>query len=289
MESKEKIKKTHKISKLKAFIKRYTYFVFAVFIMAASYNLFILPHDLVFGGISGIAVITKNIIDPSVLILVSNLILVILSFIILGKEKTMGSILGVFLYPLFIKLTANIGDVIILEDANLLLNVIFAGFLSGVSLGLLLKNGFNTGGTDIIVLIMSKVFKMPVGKGYILVDGLIILAGGYFFGWRKVMYALFFLYIYCLISDKILLGISDNKAFYIVTDKDEEIKDFILDNLNHGVTVLKAKGGYNGRKENVLLCVVPARHYFRLKEGINLIDSDAFFVIMDAYEVKGGA
>ncbi|MDD4298715.1 MAG: YitT family protein, partial [Bacilli bacterium] len=105
----------------------------------------------------------------------------------------------------------------------------------------------------------------------------------------RVMYAIIILYIHSLMADKIILGISDNKAFYIITDKEEEVKKYVLDSLNHGVTILKAKGGYDGRKENVLLCVVPARHYFKLKEGISLIDSEAFFVVTDAYEVKGGA
>ena len=103
------------------------------------------------------------------------------------------------------------------------------------------------------------------------------------------MYAIVLLYIYSLMTDKIILGISDNKAFYIITKNEDEVKDFILNNLNHGVTILKAKGGYEGRKENVLLCVVPARHYFKLKEGIALIDEEAFFVVTDAYEVRGGA
>jgi uncharacterized membrane-anchored protein YitT (DUF2179 family) len=103
------------------------------------------------------------------------------------------------------------------------------------------------------------------------------------------MYAIIMLYIYSIMADKILLGISNNKAFYIITDKEDEVKEYVLKTLSHGVTILKAKGGYEGHRENVLLCVVPARHYFKLKEGISLIDKDAFFVVTDAYEVKGGA
>jgi len=270
-------------------IKRYIYLIVAVFILAATYNLFILPNDLIFGGISGIAVLTKDFIDPSLLILVVNLALLAMSYFILGKEKTAGSIIGVFLFPLFVKLTANIGDLFVLKDADLLLNVLFAGFLSGIASGVILKNGFSTGGSDIAAQIMSKIFKISIGKGFIIIDGIIIILGGIYLGVIKVMYAVVLLYIYSLMADKIMLGISDNKAFYIITDEEEEVKKYILDSLSHGVTVLKAKGGYHGRKENVLLCVVPARHYFKLKEGISLIDPDSFFVVTDAYEVKGGA
>lgn len=289
MENKVELKSINTMIGKKHIIKRYVYFIISIFVLAATYNLFILPHNLVSGGISGIAVITKELIDPSLLILIVNVFLLILSMIILGKDKTVGSILGVILYPLFIKFTANIGDVIVLENVDILLNVLFAGFLSGAASGIILKNGFSSGGSDIAVQILSKIFKISIGTGYIFIDGTIILFGGIYLGAIKVMYAVVLLYIYSLMTDKFMLGISDNKAFYIVTDKEDEVKEYILDNLNHGVTILKAKGGYNGRKENVLLCVVPARHYFKLKEGISIIDNDAFFVVTEAYEVKGGA
>ncbi|MDD2203534.1 MAG: YitT family protein [Bacilli bacterium] len=283
------IKNIKKLIGKKHVFKRYTMFILALLLLSASYNLFILPNDLVFGGVSGIAVITKNIIDPSLFILIVNFFLIGLSFIFLGKEKTIGSILGVFLYPLFIKLTSNIGEFIVLENADIFINVLFAGFLSGLATGTILKYGFSTGGTDIAAQIISKIFKISVGKGILLVDSIIILVGGYYFGIVKVMYAIVMLYIYSLIADKIMLGIADNKAFYIITSKEEELKKYIFETLNHGVTILKAKGGYEERKENVLLCVVPAHHYFKLKEGISMIDSNAFFVVTDAYEVKGGA
>ena len=89
-------------------------------------------------------------------------------------------------------------------------------------------------------------------------------------------------------SDKVILGISDSKAFYIITDHEAEIKEYILKYLNHGVTVFNAKGGYLKEKQTVLMCVLPTKDYYRLKEGIHEIDDDAFFVVTDAYEVFGG-
>ncbi|HHT38012.1 MAG TPA: YitT family protein [Mollicutes bacterium] len=289
MKKNNELKNINKLIEKRHIFKRYILSIIAIFVLAATYNLFILPNNLVYGGVSGIAVITKKIIDPSVLIFIVNAILLIFSFIILGKEKTKGSILGIMLYPIFIELTKDIGTIFVLENKDILLNVLFAGFLSGVAAGTILKNGFSTGGTDIAAQIVSKVFKISVGKSLLIIDSIIIICGGIYLGIINVMYAIVLLYIYSLMTDKIILGISDNKAFYIITKNEDEVKDFILNNLNHGVTILKAKGGYEGRKENVLLCVVPARHYFKLKEGIALIDEEAFFVVTDAYEVRGGA
>ena len=122
----------------------------------------------------------------------------------------------------------------------------------------------------------------------LLVDGFIVLAGAFTFGWTKAMYAIIVLYIFSIIVDRVILGISNSKAFYIITSEYEKIKKFILNNLGHGVTVIEVKGGYSGKKDNILMCVVPTSDYFKLKEGIKLIDKEAFIVITDSYEVIGG-
>ena len=122
----------------------------------------------------------------------------------------------------------------------------------------------------------------------IMSDGLIVLSGGIFFGITKLMYALVVLYIISALTDKVVLGISDSKAFYIITEKEDLVKEFILKYLNHGVTMFEARGGFTKEKQRVLMCVVPTKEYFELKEGIHQIDNDAFFVVTDAYEVFGG-
>ena len=102
------------------------------------------------------------------------------------------------------------------------------------------------------------------------------------------MYGVIILYIISMLTDKVLLGISDSKAFYIVTEKEEQVKEYILNNLSHGVTIFQARGGYDNKKQKVLFCVIPTKEYFKLKEGIAAIDQKAFFVVTDAYEVYGG-
>lgn len=283
------IKKILKTIEKKNLIRRYFFLLLGLFISACAYNLFMLPNDIVAGGVSGIAIIAKDIIDPSLLILIGSIILLIMSFLLLGWEKTSASIVGSLLLPVFVKLTSGIGNIISIDQNDLLLISIFAGIFSGIASGLIFKNGFTTGGTDILNQIVSKYFKKSLGSAMIVTDGLIVLAGGFFFGWTRVLYAIIVLYIISIIADRVVLGISDSKAFYIVTEKDEEITKFILESLSHGVTILGAKGGYSGEKEKILMCVVPTKDYFKLKEGIDLIDKNAFFVVTDAYEVMGGA
>ena len=119
-------------------------------------------------------------------------------------------------------------------------------------------------------------------------DGTIVALSGIVFGINHMLYAIIILYLVSYMSDKVILGISDSKAFYIMTDEDTKIKQYIIKYLNHGVTVFQAKGGYKKERQHVLMCVLPTKEYYRLKEGIHEIDPDAFFVVTDAYEVFGG-
>lgn len=271
-------------------LRRYVEMIIGILIVAFAFNIFLLPNDIVFGGVSGLSIIVKDYlpIEPSTFILISSLLLLVVSYIFLGKEKTKGSIVGSILFPIFVNLTANLNQYINIDNSNILLSVIFGGILYGFGAGLVFKAGFTTGGTDIINQIVSKYAHVSMGNAILMSDGLIVLAGGFFFGITKLMYAIIVVYISGLITDRVLLGISNSKAFYIITNEDEKIRDYLLNELHHGVTIFSVKGGYTHKKDEVILCVVPTNEYYRVKEGIREIDDQAFFVICDAYEVFGG-
>ena len=220
--------------------------------------------------------------------MIASLLLLVVSFLVLGKSDTKASIVGSILFPIFVNITANIGEYIKLDTGNVLLSAVFGGIIYGFGAGLVFKAGFTTGGTDIINQILSKYLHMSMGNAMLISDGLIVVLGGFFFGATKLMYALIVIYIIGLMTDKVLLGISNSKAFYIITNEDEKIRDYLLNELHHGVTIFSVKGGYTHKKDEVILCVVPTREYYRVKEGIHEIDSEAFFVVCDAYEVSGG-
>ena len=274
----------------KARTKRLISFILGSLILAISYNLFLAPNKLVAGGVSGIAIILNSLfkIDHFIVILSLNISLLILSYFLLGKEKTRASILGSLVFPFFVKLTSDIGQIIDIDTSQLLISAVFGGVLYGLGIGMIFKAGYTSGGTDILNQILNKYFKLSIGKSMLYTDGTITLSSSLVFGTNKMMYAIIVLYIVSIMSDRVILGISDSKAFYIVTDEEKAIKDYILKYLNHGVTVFNAKGGYAKEKQNVLMCVLPTKDYYRLKTGILEIDPEAFFVVTDAYEVFGG-
>lgn len=274
----------------KSKVKRYTSFILGCLILSIAFNLFLAPNDIVSGGVSGISIILNHIIsiNRSAFMLITNVFLLILSYRFLGKEKTKRSILGSLLFPVFAELTSNINLILNMDNSDLLLSTLFAGVLYGFGSGMIFKAGFTTGGTDIINQIISKYCKISMGKSILIIDGIIIILSGLVFGPTKIMYSIIVIYLISFISDRVILGVSDSKAFYIITDEEDKIKEYVLKCLNHGVTIFNAKGGFKKEKQTVLLCVLPTKDYYRLKEGIHEIDPDAFFVVTDAYEVFGG-
>ncbi|MDD3392555.1 MAG: YitT family protein [Bacilli bacterium] len=269
---------------------RFLELIIGLLILSLSFNLFILPLKITY-GVSGIAIIINNFynIDPSLLILLFSFILLVISYLFLGKEATKRTILGSLLYPLFVKLTANITGFIDLGTSDTIILVLFGAVTTGFGLGIIFKSGYTTGGTDILNQIVSKYFKVSLGNSMFFTDGIIILSGVFVFGYIKLMYSILTLYIISIMTDKVVLGISQSKTFFIVTEHETAIKRFITNELKHGVTVFDARGGFTGNKQKVIMCIIPTDKYFLFKEGINRIDNKAFFIALDAYEASGGA
>ncbi len=267
-------------------IVRIMWLTIGCFMVAFAFNVFFLQYDIVCTGVTGISVILKDLIEPSELILLVNVILLVISYFALGKEKTTNSIIGSLMLPIFINLTKSLVPLIDLGDLEITVIVIIGAVLTGFGNGLVFKNGFTTGGTDIINQIVSKYTKISVGTSMLMVDGLVVLSSKFVYGWQTVLYGFVILYIISFIIDKAILGISQSKAFYIVTNKEEEVRDFLITINNAGVTLLNVKGGYSNDKKVLLLAVIPTRNYFVVKEGLRAIDKNVFFLVCDAYEVN---
>lgn len=277
-------------------IKRYTFLVVGCFLTAVAFNLFFEPYSLVTGGVSGISIIINKVfgVSTTTFIVISYIFLLILSYFVLGKDDTKHTLMGSILYPLFVYLTRNIGTVINFNVDNMLLVVLFGAVIHGLGSGLTFKYGFSTGGSDIIVQILAKELKISIGDAIKFNNMLIILGAGFFIGdqigiyaFENVMYALIIVYIVSVMNDKLLLGISSSKSFYIITDNETSIKSFLINELKSGVTVLEGRGGYTGDRKKVLMCVIPTKNYFLARDGILELDPNAIILINDVYQSTG--
>lgn len=257
---------------------------------ALIYNLFLLPLNIVSGGVSGVATITNHLyhIDPSLMIFILSAACSIISLLYLGIEQTAGTIVASIVYPLLVKITAPIATLIPIETNDVFIIVIFAGVLSGIASGLFYRSGYVNCGFPVICKVLYQNFKIAISKSTLIINIIVVFFGGVFFGSLNAMYAVILLYISSIVMDKVILGISNNKAFYIITSEESEVKEYIIDKLHHNVTTFDVKGGFLEKKRKVLLSVIPSREYYKVAEGIKNIDKEAFFVVTDSYEVIGG-
>lgn len=267
---------------------RYALFLLGLLLISIAYNVFILPNDIAY-GVGGLGVIFYRTmgIEPSTVIMIGSILLLILSYFTLGWETTRNSIVGSLLYPIFVKITGPLSGYLDFGATETIVTVICGSVLNGFGLGLVFKSGFTTGGTDILNQIFSKYFKVSIGKAMLFTDGIIVSIALFVFGFQKFIYSIINMYLIGIMTDKVILGISESKSFYIITEHETEIKKYIINNLSHGVTVLEARGGYTGNRLKVIMCIIPTKEYFKAKEGIQTIDPNAFFLVTDAYEVRG--
>ena len=273
-------------------ISRYLVLILGATLLAINYNLFLLPNNLVIGGTSGLSIIFNRLFNwnPSIFLIFSGIFLLILSLIFLGIQETKVTIVGAILYPAMVSFTAPLANNLIkyLDFDTTIIPVLIAGVLYGTANGLIFKVGFNTGGGDILMKIVNKYAKITEGKANFVINLIIMLSGAIIFGPNKFVYSLIVIYLNSLIIDRILIGISDSKLFIIYTKEIDKVKEYILKDLKTGVTIFEATGGYSQEKSNVLMCAVPNRDYYLFKKVVLEIDSRAFFVINDCYEVAGG-
>ena len=262
---------------------------FALLISAACYNVLLLPLDIVSGGTGGVATIlnTAMNIDPSLSLLVLAIACLVICRIFLGREKTIASTYISIIYPVYVKLTEFMTDWFSIKKADIFVIAIFAGIICGIASGLVYKQGYNSGGFSIISQILFEKFKISVAKTTLVMNTMIVVVASLYFGIVKAMYAVIFLYISSYVIDKVILGVSKNKAFFIVTTEADKISSYIIETLNHGTTEFGVKGGILEKKKDVVLAVIPTKDYYKVKEGVRMIDSNAFFVATDSYEVKG--
>ncbi len=271
-------------------LKKYFILLCCLFFSAIVFNLFLYPLDLVTGGVNGIAILTSHFLNitPAITIWGISVILLIFSFFLLDKEQTIASLLSTFLYPFFVYITSLFMRYIVIDLSDYILISLIVGILLGISNGILYKIGFSTGGLNIISQLLYRYFHIPYSKTTFVINSIIVIIGGFVFGFPMVLYALIIIFVNSKVIDRVLLGTSKSKAFYITTTKEKQIRKYIIDHLHHSVTIFDVKGGFLFNRKKVLLAVVPSRDYFKLTEGIKLIDKDAFFVACNAYEVEGG-
>ena len=221
--------------------------IIGAFLLAINYNLFLESNNLVIGGLSGLAILFKKLFswNATIFIYVATALLIVIGLFLLEKKDIFKGMFVSLLYPFFITFTLPLCNIIgkYLEFKDTVLVALVSSILFGFANGIIYKAGFNTGGSDVLMKIINKYGKIPEGRATFIMNIIIVIAGGFVFNINNVAYSAIILYLSSIIIDKMLIGVSTTKLFYIKTTKIDEIKQFIIKELKTGVTVINVEGG----------------------------------------------
>ncbi|WP_427138391.1 YitT family protein [Psychrobacillus psychrodurans] len=265
--------------------KDYVYVIVGAAIIALAFNVFLLPNQIASGGVSGISTILKGVFgwEPGLVQYAFNIPLFISGLIFLGAKFGIKSLVGTLVLPAVVLVSANWEP----WTMNPLLGALFGGITVGLGLGLVFRGGASTGGTDLAAQIITKYTGFSLGTSVLLLDGLIVLSAAVVFDIEKALYALIALFVTTKTIDLVQLGFSQSKMIYIITNKQDEIRDAIYTEIDRGVTKLPAYGGYTNIERPILMVVAYQTEFTKLKHIIKTIDPAAFVIVSDAYEVLG--
>lgn len=266
-------------------IVEYVYVIVGAAIIAIGFNVFLLPNQIASGGVSGISTILHGLFgwNPGIVQYAFNIPLFIAGVLLLGKKFGIKSFIGTITLPFIVLLTNSWEP----WTDNPLLGALFGGIIVGLGIGLVFKGNASTGGTDLLAQIITKFTGLSLGTSVLLIDGVIAISAAIVFDLEKGLYALIGLYVTTKTIDIIQLGFSQSKMVYIITLKQDEVREAIYAEINRGVTKLPAIGGYTGEARPVLMVVVYQTEFTKLKQLIKSVDPSAFVIVSDAYEVLG--
>ncbi|KYG90670.1 YitT family protein [Metasolibacillus sp. FSL H7-0170] len=266
-------------------ISEYLFVIVGAAIIAIGFNVFLLPNQVASGGVSGISTILNGLFgwNAGLVQYAFNIPLFIAGVLILGKKFGVKSFIGTITLPALVIFTSDWGP----WTLNPLLGAIFGGIVVGSGLGLVFKGKASTGGTDLLAQIITKFTGLTLGTSVLLIDGVIAVSAALVFDLEKGLYAIIGLYVTTKTIDIIQLGFSQSKMAYIITTREEEMRDAIYREVNRGVTKLPAFGGYTGEEKTFLMVVVYQTEFTKLKQVVKMVDPTAFVVVSDAYEVLG--
>ena len=257
--------------------------------------LFLNPAQIAPGGVSGIATIFYHTFgwDVSLTMLLQNIPLFILGVAIFGKAFGFKALLGSVLLSMFSAITTHFfgteGILDMSKDISRWLCCLFGGVLSGAGIGLVMKSGANTGGTDIIAQVIAKVTRLSQGVSLLVVDGCIILVSAFIFGIESALYAVVVAYLVNIMVDKIVLSMGTNyaKTIFIISKGLDEIRDHILYELDRSGTIISAKGLYSQEDQPMLMVVIENQQVTKLTRVVHQVDPKAFMIIQNTVHVLG--
>ncbi|HNT54364.1 MAG TPA: YitT family protein [Anaerolineaceae bacterium] len=270
-------------------VQDYALILLGALVQALAMRLFLIPAQLVSGGISGAAQIINYFSDWPIglMVFLGNVPMFILGWRYLGGARfALRTALSVTAFSLFTDLLVLFIPAGGVTD-DLVLDCLYGGLLLGVGLGIVYRGRGTSGGSDILGRILNHRLGISISQAYLITDTIVVLAGGFAFDWEKALYGMVVIYVSGLAAEMISEGSAIFRTAIIITAQPREVSRRIMESLERGVTLLSGTGAYTGTEREVLYCVITRSEVNQLKELVREVDASAFIVIGQAHEVLG--
>ena len=258
------------------------------FISSLGVNLFLSNAKLLSGGVTGIALILQYLweVPSGITVFLLNIPLFFVSYKYLNKRFTIYTAIGMLSFSTALMITKPLSTLVQVDD--MLLYCIYGGVLSGIGSGLIFYRNGSTGGTDIITMVIRKKYSnFDIGQVGFAFNLITVTVSIFIFGLPRALYTLISMFITSTILDKVLNGFTSKKLLLILTEKEDDIINYVIKDMNRGITALMAEGGYTRDKKRLLYVAVTTSQMISLKTKILRVDPKAFITIIDVSEVKG--
>lgn len=268
-------------------IIKYLYILFGCALIAFAIDFIVIPNNLLTFGINGIATMLYylNGVNVGINILFLNLCGILLSSLILDKEIIKEYLFPSIMIPIFVYLFSFISSSFVILLPEMLLVIIVAGFLTGFGYSLIYKQGLSASVVYLVEEMIGKLTKFHSKIYSWIFDVIILIVSIFLFGYQVTLYSMIIIFISKYMITKTRFGINDSKMFYVITNKASDVKQYIIHDLKYELTVLDVKGGFSKKKNQIFLTIIDTKDYYKLKEGIRIIDQNAFIAICDTYDV----
>lgn len=279
--------KKHEEPLIKDFFKRIPYIILGCFVLAVGINLFITPHQLLSGGVSGLALLAYYVtgISPGIMIILLNIPVFYLGFKKVDLEFVLISLMGMFIFSFLLGATKPLQAYIYIDD--LLASCILGGVMNGIGNGLIFRQRSSLGGSDIVSIVLKQKYSIEIYKLMFGINVVVVSLGTLVNSLELAVYTLIALYIASAVLNIILDGLDRKKMMLIVTEKGRACADAMLANNRRGITIFDAEGAFTGNERKVLYTTVSSRQLATVKNTILKTDPQAFISVVDVAEVQG--
>jgi uncharacterized membrane-anchored protein YitT (DUF2179 family) len=280
------LKTSPKMSKNLKILQSAVFMCVGAVLVAVGLEIFLVPNNIIDGGITGISIILSHLTGfrLGLFLFVLNVPFLIVGYQQIGKTFALSTLFSIIILSIVASMLVPVPGI----TNDPLLAAVFGGIIVGIGVGLIIRNGGSSDGTEVVAVLVNKKLPWSVGQVVMFFNIFILGSAGFVFGWNHAMYSLIAYFIAFKTIDVTIDGFDETKAIWVISDKYRDLGEAILHRLGRGVTYMNAEGAFTGDDKKVIFCVISRLEEAKLKSIVEHIDPDAFLAIGAMAEVRGG-